>query len=133
MNMPYTIIIYFMHICTVYVGLALARPNYNILHNYVGCCLLCPGKKSLREIFQLYFMMKDRIFSKSRIGFGFNTEVLEEILQEYLDPDIKMTDVTHPKYVVISAHNSCHSSEVAKVVCGSLGDHGNPGPYAGLN
>lgn len=46
-------------------------------------------------------MMKDRIFSKSRIGFGFNTEVLEEILQEYLDPDIKMTDVTHPKYVVV--------------------------------
>lgn len=64
----------------------------------------CSGKKSLREIFQLYFMMKDRIFSKSRIGFGFNTEVLEEILQEYLDPDIKMTDVTHPKYVVFIAY-----------------------------
>ena len=61
------------------------------------------GKKSLREIFQLYFMMKDRIFSKSKIGFGFNTEVLEEILQEYLDPDIKMTDVTHPKYAVPSS------------------------------
>lgn len=43
--------------------------------------------------------MKDRIFSKPRIGFGFNTDILEEILQEYLDPDIKMTDVTHPKYV----------------------------------
>ena len=55
------------------------------------------GKKSLREIFQLYFMMKDRIFSKPRIGPGFNTDILEEILQEYLDPDIKMTDVTHPK------------------------------------
>ena len=54
-------------------------------------------------------MMKDRIFSKSRIGFGFNTEVLEEILQEYLDPDIKVTDVTHPKYVEIIVHNSCHS------------------------
>ena len=50
-------------------------------------------------------MMKDRIFSKSRIGFGFNTEVLEEILQEYLDPDIKMTDVTHPKYVMIIIHH----------------------------
>lgn len=59
------------------------------------------GKKSLHEIFQLYFMMKDRIFSKSRLGFGFNTEALEEILQDYLDPDIKMTDVTHPKYVTL--------------------------------
>ena len=43
--------------------------------------------------------MKDKIFSKPRIGFGFNTDVLEEILQEYLDPDVKMTNVTHPKYV----------------------------------
>ena len=57
------------------------------------------GKKSLREIFQLYFRMKDKIFSKPRIGFGFNTDVLEEILQECLDPDVKMTDVTHPKCV----------------------------------
>jgi hypothetical protein len=60
---------------------------------------LTAGKKSLREIFQLYFRMKDRIFSKPRIGFGFNTDVLEEILQECLDLDVKMTDVTHPKYV----------------------------------
>ena len=44
-------------------------------------------------------MMKDKIFSKPRIGFGFNTDALEEILQEYLDPDINMIDVTHPKYV----------------------------------
>ena len=57
------------------------------------------GKKSQREIFQLYFRMKDKIFSKPRIGFGFNTDVLEEILQECLDLDVKMTDVTHPKYV----------------------------------
>ena len=44
-------------------------------------------------------MMKDRVFSKPRVGFGFNTDILEEILQEYLDPNVKMTEVTHPKYV----------------------------------
>ena len=62
-----------------------------------SCNSFTAGKKSLCEIFKLYFMMKDRIFSKPRIGLGFNTDVLEEILQEYLDPNIKMTDVTHPK------------------------------------
>ena len=65
----------------------------------MGLYFFTAGKKSLREIFQLYFRMKDKIFSKPRIGFGFNTDVLEEILQECLDLDVKMTDVTHPKYV----------------------------------
>ena len=51
--------------------------------------------------------MKDRIFSKPRIGFGFNTEVLEEILQECLDPDVNMTDVTHPKYIDFSLFVYC--------------------------
>ena len=56
------------------------------------------GKKSLQEIFQLYFMMKDRIFSKPRIGrVGYNTEDFESILKKYLDPNAMMEDVTHPK------------------------------------
>ncbi len=59
-----------------------------------------PGKQSLKGLRQLYFKLKDRIFSKARYGYGYDSEVLDEILQEYLDPDIKMTDVSHPKYVL---------------------------------
>ena len=57
------------------------------------------AKRSLQELRQLFFILKNRIFSKGRMGFGYNSEALEEILQEYLDIDIMMTDVTHPKYV----------------------------------
>jgi len=55
------------------------------------------GKKSLKELRQLYFKMKDKIFTTGRYGMGYDSEALDEILQEYLDPDIRMTDVSHPK------------------------------------
>ena len=55
------------------------------------------AKKSLLSLRQLYFMLKDRIFMKHRYGFGYNAETLEEILKDYLDPNMKMSDVTHPK------------------------------------
>jgi len=34
---------------------------------------------------------------KHRLGFGYNSETLEEILKDYLDPSMKMFDVSHPK------------------------------------
>ena len=58
------------------------------------------GKKSLVELRQLYFLLKNRIFMKSRYGYGYNSETLEEILKDYLTTDIKMSDVRHPKYVI---------------------------------
>lgn len=77
--------------------------------------IVFPGKKSLQEIFQLYFMIKDRIFSKPKIAsFGFSSDVFEEILKEHLDPDITMKDVTHPKLVHASVLNP---SLIHQAVC----------------
>ena len=55
------------------------------------------GGKSLRELRQLYFRIKDEIFAKGRYGFGWDSDAYEEILQQYLDPKIKLMDVTHPR------------------------------------
>jgi hypothetical protein len=55
------------------------------------------GKKSLRDLRQLYFLLKNRVFMKSRHGFGYSSNALEEILKEYLDPEMKMSDTKHPK------------------------------------
>ena len=63
---------------------------YCNIHNF-------SAKKSLLSLRQLYFLLKDRIFMKNRLGFGYNTETLEEILKDYLDPSMKMSDVSHPK------------------------------------
>lgn len=42
-------------------------------------------------------MLKNRIFMKSRYGYGYSSDVLEDILKEYLNPEMKMSDVKHPK------------------------------------
>lgn len=60
-------------------------------------CSYTVGKKSLRDLRQLYFLLKNRIFMKSRHGYGYSSDVLEEILKEYLNPELKMSDETHPK------------------------------------
>lgn len=58
------------------------------------------GKKSLTELRQLYFLLKNRIFMKSRYGYGYSSNALEEILKDYLKEDVRMSDVIHPKYVL---------------------------------
>ena len=55
------------------------------------------GGKSLSELRQLYFKMKDEIFAKGRYGYGWDSIAYEEILQKYLDPKMKLTDVKHPR------------------------------------
>lgn len=55
------------------------------------------GKKSLRDLRQLYFLLKNRIFMKSRYGYGYSSDALEDVLKEYLSPEIRMSDVRHPK------------------------------------
>ena len=65
-----------------------------ILHLY---CMHAGGK-SLSELRQLYFRIKDEIFAKGRYGFGWDSDAYEAILQEYLDPNIMLTDVKYPRY-----------------------------------
>lgn len=58
---------------------------------------LLPARKSLQELRQLYFRMKEEVFSSPRAGFAFNTRALERILQEELGSEIRMGDVKRPK------------------------------------
>ena len=55
-------------------------------------------KMSLAHLRQLFIRLKDEIFSKSSIG-GYNTKALEELLKKELGCDMKMSDITYPKYV----------------------------------
>ena len=65
-----------------------------------GCCArICfipVAKKSLSEVRQLYFQMKDKIFGSHGSG---NTTALENLLREELTTYQKLSDVKTPKYV----------------------------------
>ena len=54
------------------------------------------GKKSLRELRQLYFRLKDEVFGSGRLGLGYDTSKLEEILKSEFG-DMKMSDVQYPR------------------------------------
>lgn len=56
------------------------------------------AKKSLSRLRQLYFRLKDRVFSEGRLGFAYNTASLEKILKEEFGTDALLSDVKHPKY-----------------------------------
>ncbi len=46
--------------------------------------------------------MKEDVFSSgNRYGYGFDTKKKEQVLLRYFDPEMKMTDVTEPKYVAL--------------------------------
>ena len=62
--------------------------------------MLYSAKKSLHQLKQLYFELKEDVFSSgNKYGYGFDTKKKEQVLLRYFDPEIKMTDVTEPKYV----------------------------------
>ena len=81
--------------------------NYSHLTTIFSFCfslniwLLCTAKKSLQEIRQAYFKVKNRVFAKARFGVVFSAQAMEEILKEMLG-DIRMFDVQKPKYVLRS-------------------------------
>lgn len=53
----------------------------------------------LFQLRNLYFRLKEKIFSKGRIGFCYDSMRFEELLKESLGTDMRMGDVKHPKYV----------------------------------
>ena len=55
------------------------------------------AKKSLSDLRQLYFRLKDEVFANPRGGFAYNTKALQKILQEILGTEKCMCDVTQPK------------------------------------
>ena len=53
---------------------------------------------SLTQLRNLYFKLKEEVFSKGRVGFCYDSVRLEELLKEELG-DLKMSDIAHPEYV----------------------------------
>lgn len=59
-------------------------------------CVCAVAKRSLPQLRQLYFRMKDKVFKNERLGFSYNTDALEEILQEEFG-EITMSEVEFPR------------------------------------
>jgi len=59
--------------------------------------LLVYKRTSLSYIRDLYFRLKEEVFSKGRVGFCYDTKRLEELLIEEFGTEMKMSDVQHPK------------------------------------
>ena len=58
------------------------------------------AKKSIAEVRQLYFCMKNQVFAKSwfgRTGNHNNTLALESILKKTLGAETRMSDIKEPK------------------------------------
>ena len=65
-------------------------------------CVFHAARKSLHQLKQLYFELKEDVFSSgNKYGYGFDTKKKEQVLLRYFDPEMKMTAITEPKYVII--------------------------------
>ena len=68
-----------------------------VKHAVISVELLPIAKKSLQELRQLYFKLKDKVFARDRMGFAYNTDALESILKEELGEDMVMSDCHFPR------------------------------------
>ena len=95
--------------------------------------LILVAKKSITQLRQLYFKMKDEIFGKVRHGgISFNTLGLEKLLKEEFTEHVCMDDESYPRYMDngsfvlnFTARLVCYSSnfkgrEYSGQDCGSL-------------
>eukprot|EP00731_Ephydatia_muelleri_P031640 Em0023g147a len=57
------------------------------------------AKKSLKELRQLYFRLREKVFANPR-GMNYDTEALEELLKENFGTTMCMNDVHHPKVLI---------------------------------
>ena len=55
------------------------------------------AKKSLAEIRQLYFKLKDKVFAHDRMGFAYDTDAFESIVKEEFGEDALMSDCQFPR------------------------------------
>ena len=58
---------------------------------------LYAAKKTLRELRKLFFMLKDKVFANARLGFAYNSSVLDDILQGTFGTDMCMNEVIKPR------------------------------------
>ena len=57
----------------------------------------CVAKKSLKELQQLVFKLKEDVFNKPRAGIAFNTKAMEKMITDEFGPDLTMNDIKRPK------------------------------------
>ena len=62
------------------------------------------GKKSIKELRRLCLQLKDEVFANPKFGISYNSEALEKMLINALGPEMRMGDITHPKYVCNTSH-----------------------------
>ena len=56
------------------------------------------GKNTLAELRQMYFELKEEVFSTcNRLGYCCNSQRLEELLKRTVGTEMVLTDVLHPK------------------------------------
>ncbi len=55
------------------------------------------AKKSLKELQQLFFKMKDDVFTKPRAGIAFNTKAMEKMIIDEFGYDMTMSSIKQPK------------------------------------
>lgn len=70
------------------------------------------ANKSLAELRQLYFKMKDRVFGSDRFGFAYNTEALENLLKEEFGTSMRLGSVTTPKVIVTAVYKKTTMPEL---------------------
>ncbi|KAL5457013.1 hypothetical protein EMCRGX_G034246 [Ephydatia muelleri] len=64
------------------------------------------GDKSLLDLRQIYFEIKETVFEKAKLGYVCDSQAFEEILKRYLTPDKRMGDVRHPKVLITAVDKS---------------------------
>lgn len=79
------------------VALSLVYGKRLSSHLMLSFILLSAAKKSLAELRQLYFMMKEKVFGSDRFGFAYNTDNLEQLLKDEFGTTITMADEEFPK------------------------------------
>ena len=47
----------------------------------------------------MYFTLKERVFSASRLGVAYSTESLESLIKEEFGTEAVMSDVRHPRFL----------------------------------
>ena len=53
--------------------------------------------KTVKELRQLFFRMKDEVFANPKFGVVFNSEALEKMLKDAIGPTKRMSEIKHPK------------------------------------
>lgn len=73
-------------------------PHRNVFCTLQYDILLSVAKKSLQELKQLFFQLKDEVFGDSKMyGYGCNTSKLAEILKNYFGEKQKLSEITEPR------------------------------------